>query len=252
MTRRKLDKIKRELAALRYGRHRALAFQRVAKRLGRKRNSKRGSEPMWESDAFPDLFPLAIPDHGGGRDISPGVQRTLLDLMEEDVHCSTMNKKTKNPRMKTIKTKRTAMNQGTRKMTPAEFLKRPYSRVVVPESDGTFRGEIMEFPGCIAAGDTAEETLARLEGVAAIAAHMDGVSLNSFIANSVAERVGERSRQAFTSTRTVNFSFHVAAGPGAALTQIPFENTSSLKQVATSANRQLLGFPFWQKEAVNA
>ena len=40
---------------------------------------------MWESDAFPDLFPLAIPDHGGGRDISPGVQRTLLDLMEEDV-----------------------------------------------------------------------------------------------------------------------------------------------------------------------
>lgn len=40
---------------------------------------------MWESDVFPDLFPLAIPDHGGGRDISPGVQRTLLDLMEEDV-----------------------------------------------------------------------------------------------------------------------------------------------------------------------
>ena len=149
----------------------------------------------------------------------------------------------------------------------------------------------MEFPGCIAAGDTAEETLARLEGIAAswlqsmiargqqipepleavnysgklvlrlskslhqkaaVAAHMDGVSLNSFIANCVAERVGERSRQAFTPTRTVNFSIHVVAGPGAASTQIPFENASSLKQVATSANRQLLGFPFWQKEAVNA
>ena len=40
---------------------------------------------MWESEFFPDLFPLAIPDHGGGRDVSPGVQRTLLDLMDEDV-----------------------------------------------------------------------------------------------------------------------------------------------------------------------
>jgi hypothetical protein len=85
MTRKKLDKIKLELAALRQGRHKALAFQRAAKRLGRKENTKRGKEPMWESDVFPDLFPLAIPDHGGGRDISPGVQRTLLDLMDEDV-----------------------------------------------------------------------------------------------------------------------------------------------------------------------
>jgi hypothetical protein len=85
MTRQKLDKIKLELAGLRRWRHKALAFQRVAKRLGRKENRKRGKEPMWESDAFPDLFPLAIPDHGGGRDISPGVQRTLLDLMDEDV-----------------------------------------------------------------------------------------------------------------------------------------------------------------------
>ncbi|MGX9431413.1 MULTISPECIES: hypothetical protein [Bradyrhizobium] len=39
---------------------------------------------MWESDQFPDLFPLAIPDHGG-KDISPGVQRQLLNLLEEDV-----------------------------------------------------------------------------------------------------------------------------------------------------------------------
>jgi len=114
-------------------------------------------------------------------------------------------------------------------MTPAEYLKQPYSRLVVPESDGTFRGEILEFPGCIAAGDTASETLSKLEDVAeswvqsmldrgqhipeplevnnysgkmvlrlskslhrkaAIVARMDGVSLNSFIANCVSERVG--------------------------------------------------------------
>jgi hypothetical protein len=39
---------------------------------------------MWESEVFPDLFPLAIPYHGG-KDISPGVQRTILNQMDEDV-----------------------------------------------------------------------------------------------------------------------------------------------------------------------
>ena len=42
------------------------------------------------------------------------------------------------------------------------FLRRPYARIILPESDGTFRGEIMEFPGCIATGDSAPETLATL------------------------------------------------------------------------------------------
>jgi len=84
MNRKKLDKLKRELAGLRQGRHKALAFQRLAGKLGRKENTKRGKEPMWESESFRDLYPLAIPDHGG-KDISPGVQRQLLNLLEEDV-----------------------------------------------------------------------------------------------------------------------------------------------------------------------
>ena len=114
---------------------------------------------------------------------------------------------------------------------PAEYLKRPYGRVVVPEPDGTFRAEIMEFPGCIATGDTAAEALASLENVAESwleatiargqhvpepmegggfsgklvvrlgrdlhrrAAHMaanEDVSLNQFIVSSVAEHVGGR------------------------------------------------------------
>lgn len=114
-------------------------------------------------------------------------------------------------------------------MTPAEYLKKPYGRYVVPESDGTFRAEIIEFPGCIAVGNTAAEALANLEDVAASwleatiardlrvpepventafsgklvvrlpktlhkkAARMaaqDGVSLNQFIVSSVAEQVG--------------------------------------------------------------
>jgi hypothetical protein len=39
---------------------------------------------MWESESFGDLYALAIPNHGG-KDISPGVQRQLLNLLEEDV-----------------------------------------------------------------------------------------------------------------------------------------------------------------------
>jgi predicted RNase H-like HicB family nuclease len=116
-----------------------------------------------------------------------------------------------------------------RAMGPAEYLKRPYGRTVVPEPDGTFRAEIIEFPGCIATGDTASEALANLEDVAASwleatiakgqrvpepvenapfsgklvlrmpkslhrkAAHLaarEGISLNQFIVTSVAEQVG--------------------------------------------------------------
>lgn len=48
----------------------------------------------------------------------------------------------------------------------ADYLKEPYGRVVVPEADGTFRAEIIEFPGCIATGETAAGALASLEDVA--------------------------------------------------------------------------------------
>jgi predicted RNase H-like HicB family nuclease len=116
-------------------------------------------------------------------------------------------------------------------MTPVEYLKRPYSRLVVPEADGTYRSEILEFPGCLATGETAADALANLEDVAAswlesvlargqvvpapfeeneysgklvlrlaksvhqnaaVAARQDCVSLNTFIANCVAEHLGAR------------------------------------------------------------
>jgi antitoxin HicB len=117
------------------------------------------------------------------------------------------------------------------KMKTVEYLKRPYSRVVIPETDGTYRSEILEFPGCIASGDTAAQALANLEDVAeswleatlargqsvpepveenefsgklvlrlaksihrnaAKAARQDGVSLNTLISNCVAEHLGAR------------------------------------------------------------
>lgn len=123
------------------------------------------------------------------------------------------------------------MSETKKTSDPTGYLKKPYARLVVPEQDGTFRAEIMEFPGCIAVGDTASEALATLEEVAkswleatlakgqvipepmeniefsgklvlrlpkslhkkaAHAAERDGVSLNQFIVSSLAEHVGER------------------------------------------------------------
>jgi predicted RNase H-like HicB family nuclease len=115
-------------------------------------------------------------------------------------------------------------------ITSAEILRRPYGRTVMPETDGTFRAEIIEFPGCIAVGDTAVEALESLEDVATSwlevalskkqaipapienaegfsgklvlrlpkslhkkAAHMaarEGVSLNQFLLSSLSEQIG--------------------------------------------------------------
>jgi len=115
----------------------------------------------------------------------------------------------------------------------ATLLRQPYARLVVPEPDGTYRGEIMEFPGCIATGDTPAEALEAIEDVAdgwlqaalannqpipdpvdntefsgrlvlrmpkslhkkaARLAEREGVSLNQFIVTSLAEQIGERRR----------------------------------------------------------
>jgi antitoxin HicB len=117
----------------------------------------------------------------------------------------------------------------------SDYLAKPYYRVIVPEEDGTFRGEIFEFPGCIATGETRERALSSLEETAfswlgsalshgqtipepmdsrdysgklvlrlsralhkkaTVAAELDGVSLNQFIAIAVAEAVGERPQYA--------------------------------------------------------
>ena len=110
------------------------------------------------------------------------------------------------------------------------YLKRPYSRIILPESDGTFRGEILEFPGCIAVGKTAAATIASLENAAeswlmaaieqrqsipepvetefsgrlmlrlpkslhkkaAFIAAREGVSLNQFIVMTISQSSGER------------------------------------------------------------
>lgn len=115
------------------------------------------------------------------------------------------------------------------KKTANEYLKEPYSRIIIPEDDGTFSADILEFPGCFAEGQTPDEAYTNLERVAeswieaaleqgqeippplsthdfpgrialriprsihkqaAKFAKMDGTSLNQFFLAAIAARVG--------------------------------------------------------------
>jgi hypothetical protein len=71
------------LAKLRRGSQRASALESLATKLGRKK-VKRGKEPVWVNQDLPGVYPLAIPHHGS-RDLSPGVQRSVLDILEGDI-----------------------------------------------------------------------------------------------------------------------------------------------------------------------
>lgn len=110
-----------------------------------------------------------------------------------------------------------------------DYLRAPYARILLPERDGGYVAEILEFPGCIAEGDTAEEALRNLEQAAtawiaaaigqgqhipepmdvgafggrvalrlprslhrqaARLAERDGTSLNQFVVSAIASRVG--------------------------------------------------------------
>lgn len=117
----------------------------------------------------------------------------------------------------------------TIKMTE-EYLKEPYSRVLIPDDEsGTYTAVILEFPGCIAQGDTPQEAYEHLEDAAkewieaaldlkqeipspsqslsfggkillrlpkslhrqlTLIAEREGVSLNQFIVSALAEKVG--------------------------------------------------------------
>ena len=50
--------------------------------------------------------------------------------------------------------------------TSQDFLRKPYARILVPENDGTYSADVLEFPGCHAYGTTAEEAFQNLEKAA--------------------------------------------------------------------------------------
>ena len=111
-----------------------------------------------------------------------------------------------------------------------DYLKLPYMHSVTPQLDGSFHAEILEFPGCIAVGDTMAEAYELLEEIAeswlqanidagrsipeplevnnfsgktvlrmprslharaAVAAQREGVSLNQFIVSAVGVAIGQ-------------------------------------------------------------
>jgi|SRR5947208_353505 len=47
-----------------------------------------------------------------------------------------------------------------------EYLKEPYARILIPDEEGGFSAEILEFPGCFAEGDTADEAMQALDRAA--------------------------------------------------------------------------------------
>ena len=119
----------------------------------------------------------------------------------------------------------------------ADYIRLPYTRMLIPELDGSFRGEILELSGCFSIGDTPAEAYQSLE-TAALSwleaamqngqpipppidvtefsgrlvlrlpkslhkkahrlAQRDGVSLNQFIVTTIAEGVGDKNSAAHT------------------------------------------------------
>jgi predicted RNase H-like HicB family nuclease len=53
------------------------------------------------------------------------------------------------------------------KITTEDYLKKPYTRIITPDEEGGFTGEILEFPGCLAEGETPNETFEALQRAAA-------------------------------------------------------------------------------------
>jgi predicted RNase H-like HicB family nuclease len=55
---------------------------------------------------------------------------------------------------------------AARKRQALAILRKPYSRVLIPQADGGFTAKVLEFPGCFAEGETAGETFCNLESAA--------------------------------------------------------------------------------------
>lgn len=87
MTPKKLDKIKREIAAARRKTNTFRDLASIATSLERrlaKGSEVRGKEPAFISMAFPDANPITIPNHAG-KTIKKGTAHNILNQLDEDV-----------------------------------------------------------------------------------------------------------------------------------------------------------------------
>lgn len=79
MRRSKADRLSERLDALRGRPCKPKELQKLARAFGRKQK-KRGKEPTWVSERFPDLKPLSIPSHPG--DLPRGTSNSVLNHLE--------------------------------------------------------------------------------------------------------------------------------------------------------------------------
>lgn len=59
------------------------------------------------------------------------------------------------------------MTQGQLNKNADQFLQEPYARLLIPNEEGGYTAEILEFPGCISQGRTADEAVNNLNQAAA-------------------------------------------------------------------------------------
>jgi hypothetical protein len=83
MNRKKLNKLRHELARMRRSPQKSGDLDSLAMALGRKLVN-RGKEPVWESTEFDHLYPVSIPRHGA-RTVSIGTKNSILDQLEDDI-----------------------------------------------------------------------------------------------------------------------------------------------------------------------
>lgn len=127
------------------------------------------------------------------------------------------------------KKKEVRKNRVKASLKAQKYLEEPYARILIPDESGNFFAEMLEFPGCVAEGKTADVALKKLDNAAigwidaslesgheipealfnqgyggkialrlprsihrkaVLLAERDGTSLNQFLLSAVAARVG--------------------------------------------------------------
>ncbi|MBV8356588.1 MAG: type II toxin-antitoxin system HicB family antitoxin [Deltaproteobacteria bacterium] len=68
--------------------------------------------------------------------------------------------------MRKLSTKTSLKTVKNELLPPERYLNQPYARILIPDPKGGFSAEMLEFPGCFAEGDTADDAIGNLEKAA--------------------------------------------------------------------------------------
>jgi predicted RNase H-like HicB family nuclease len=68
--------------------------------------------------------------------------------------------------MRKLSTKASLKTAKNELPLPERYLNQPYARILIPDLKGGFSAEMLEFPGCFAEGDTADDAIDNLERAA--------------------------------------------------------------------------------------